>query len=165
LNYNTQPLAVSVVNWGSFINTCKAHFGESPTRCLDKAHISIDKLHAFLATLGFNNDPYGTLRKGRYLGNVFNHVFFSTISEQIPDDVVGCLAKNASLSILHHKAIVITSGVLTQWYDSLITCSRIEQLRPLVFEYLFVLDSNGFRDLFHEYNRVKKTNGVELVRR
>lgn len=122
------PIAVSQVNWPTFIALGKDAIGESPTRGLDANNIPISHPEAFLRSVNLENDPRNALKDARAL----DHVFLTCMAACKYRAIVEDLAENSRLRTLIRNDkwdcfVIIVSGTLTEWADFAI---RRDKLSP-----------------------------------
>lgn len=114
---SVKPLAITQPHWESFIKTTEEGLGYSPTRGIDQKSIPIERPDAYLASLSLDNNP-NIKKDGR-----FKHIFMSFIGIMSVKQTLALAS--LSISILSKETpkgeyLVIMSGDLAQWHDSVI---------------------------------------------
>lgn len=152
------PIAITRVDWKSFISSVQEELGFSPTRGLDAESISIDTHSAFLASLALDNKPKKNLRD-------------CIVTNKTPEHISATFAVVLSVSLLleletisdlvvtntrtkNNEYYCIVTGNLKQWYNSIIKCCTdltSNELREIFNEIYNVLVKCGYRDMFADY--------------
>lgn len=168
MDYEIYPLAITQVEWRVFIDVCQRVLGYSPTRGLDATHLDIKDPAAFLGSFDMDNEPLKALRDQTNLG----HQHFS-ISFLAVVDLEGVVALfNTSLKLyaktgLRKKIIVIITGSMDQWYQSVVKGCREEasyELRWLMNRALARFEQAGFREIFSHFKKQKLADDTFILK-
>lgn len=131
MDYKVYPIAMTQVDWPSFIKICQEYFGSSPTRGIDTCNIPVKSPSAFLACLSLDNDPINQLRHGWRMGGSFEHVSFAFIFV-LTKSLIPILAVNTELNMSTYdvkdsdEVITLLSGSMKTWRDEIIKwCSDV----------------------------------------
>ena len=151
-----QPLSFQQVNWDAYIQNTMDQLGVSPTRCLDKAGIKLEKPHAYLTTLN-----------SCFIGNTSKHCFFSFIgvaSSQILIEYI-----TTDVDIVHKESaeergmyVYIVSGNLHQWYTTILqmcSSSSSKKFREIGNKILGFFEAAGFKSTWERHTRSVNVDG------
>lgn len=158
-DYKILPLAMTQVEWNTYIEFCKDLLGYSPTRGLDDSGIKIENPVSYLATLSLDNKPLQNLRQGYITDRVFEHVSFSFISEMDVNDLVETISY-LGLSILQSRTkknyLVILTGNMKQWRSAIIigcSLSRSFGVRVYLNKCYLFFERAGFKEVWSKYDK------------
>ena len=168
------PLAITQVNWPVFIKTCQDVLDYSPTRGLDNSGIKPDAPCAFLACIGIDNDPLNQLRFGHITGKGWKHIHASFIAV-ISLKTLSQISNLSDLTVTIKKTddngdyLIIVSGDIRQWRDTVIKGCRLhdkqhKQLRELMNYCLVYFQESGFREVWHDCEKIGLEDGTFVVR-
>jgi hypothetical protein len=142
------PLAVTQGDLQTLIRVCKDVLGESPTRGLDKSHISKTDPAAFLSVLKMDNQPLDALR---HKSNIWDHFGVSFVAV-VDADILIELQKETTLKVFSRegrkKYVAILSGTITEWHSACCLTSVSPELKELLTTILGYLKRVGFREVF-----------------
>jgi hypothetical protein len=153
------PLAISQVDWASYIKVCQEVLGYSPTRGLDDAGIDINDPCSFLATLSLDNKPLENLRKAE--NTAFNHIMFSFIGVMDLETVMTIMA-GTQLQCLYRKGrqdhLVIMSGTMDRWFRAIVVgCDPDSELfgfRMIMNQCYLHFSRTGFKEVWGRYEKI-----------
>lgn len=156
-----RPIALTSVDWKSFIEETQELLGYSPTRGLDECTINIADAQSFLSCLNLENKPKQALMDG---GQHFKHVHVTFMGGIDSDLLVEILSKT-SLSILTRERkkdyVCIITGSVQDYHDAILM-SGSDGYLDFTTSVLLHLEKGGFKDVFQKYNRTRKPHGIKL---
>jgi len=129
MDLNTiRPLALSQIDWPTFIEATKSFLGTSPTRGCDKEKIDLKEPRAYLGSIDCENKPHEALRRAG-VKNILRHYFASFIMVIDDVDILIDLGIRDTLAIRTikkgNKFLTILSGTMLDWYRAVIIyCNR-----------------------------------------
>lgn len=142
------PLAVTQGDLQTLIRVCKDVLGISPTRGLDKSHLSKTDPAAFLSVLKMDNQPLDALR---HKSTIWDHFSISFIAVTDAEMLVE-LQNETSLKVFSRKGrkqyVTILSGTVADWHDACCLTSGSPELKELLNKILGYLKRVGFREVF-----------------
>ena len=146
------PIALTSVNWTHFMKVCQEAFGDSPTRGLDKIHMSLDNPASYLACMNMNNEPDTNLAE---LNNSFDHYSVSFLT--VGDDYLINLLANTSLKLLTKDAkrasVIIATGTIKEWFVSMLIDYPDIELRQFFNACYVQFIQIGFKRLWANYTK------------
>jgi len=130
MDYSTiMPLALTEINWPTFIKMVQDFLGYSPTRGLDEAKIDLKHPTAFLGALDCENKPLDALRRAA-LKNTLRHYFASFIMIMDDADLLINLGTQDTLALYTRREgsrfLTVLSGTMWDWYHAMIIHSQRE---------------------------------------
>lgn len=161
MDYKVYPLAMTQVDWPTFIKVCQEYFGSSPTRGIDESNIEIKSPSAFLACLSLDNDPINQLRHGWRMGGSFEHVSFAFIFA-LTKTLVTTLAVDTELNMSIYEVqdsdeiITLVSGSMKTWRDEIIkwcTPKTNKHLRKIMNICYIHFKNSGFHEIWCGYEQ------------
>lgn len=172
MEYNISPLAITQVEWRTYIKFVEDVLGYNPTRGLGKTAIELNTPAAYLATLDLENQPMTQLRRGAFLNNSFDHLNVSFIMELDAESLHLVLTSLPILDYIIKKAkktyLVIVSAKMSIWYQAIIKAlnpERDPEIRQ-IFQIIIVwFDNMGFKDVWSEYNRKWLSDNTIILQR
>ena len=169
--YDIKPLAYTAVNWQVLHEMCQSTLGFSPTRGLDATGFDAETCSAYLACLDFENQPLANLREGHYNNNTFTHVSFSFITA-IPTSLIVEIRLLTNLKTFAKQRkdlwLTIITGDMSEWRESIIKgCSQMRdfELRILFNQCLIFFNNAGFKEIWHDYDRIELQDKSFWLRR
>jgi len=161
------PLQIGRVDWKIYVKVCQEFLGESPTRGIDSAGISLDNPIAFLKTLDFHNQPINAISQE----HLYNHVFFSFIA--ITDIfTIAQISERGYINIAYvekrNEVLVLMSGTLKQWKDSIVSCCdhKAESILRRFFNDIYLhFETAGFKEIWTEFIQTPKGDGTFALSR
>lgn len=168
MDYEILPLAVTQPEWRVFIDVCQRVLGVSPTRGIDTSHLDVKDPAAFLGSLDMENDPVTALR------DPFNptHSHYTITFIMVLDDAgIGALYRT-SLKVFvkdapRRRAVAIVSGSMDVWYQAIRLGCRDEasyELRWIMNRVLARFEQAGFREVFSDFKKQKRTDETFILR-
>lgn len=122
-----------------------------------------------LLSKAFNENKLNDIDAIRDAGNLTRHFSYSFLAA-IPYDLLYLLLSETDLyinfceTLKRDIALVIFSGSLSQWRDSIINCSQSKtMLLPIFNAFLEWFDKYGYQHLFVNYRRKKQNDGTYLL--
>ena len=160
MEYNISPLAITQVEWRTYIKFVEEVLGSNPAEGLGSTIIKLNTPAAYLATLDFENQPLKQLRQGVFLNNSFDHLHVSFIAELESDDLQLLLTILPILDYIVKKAkktyLVVISAKMSIWYRAVIKALNENQeleIRKIFQIILIWFDNMGFKDVWSEFDR------------
>jgi hypothetical protein len=170
--YKIRPLAITQVEWHTYIKFVEEVLGFNPARALGSTVIKLETPAAYLATLDFENRPLDQLRDGVFLNNTFDHMQVSFIAELDHDALLELLQTLPTLDYIVKKAkktyLVIISAKMSIWYTAIINALQLH--RPIEIRQIFQIiliwfDNLGFKDVWETHSRVIQDDGTFILQR
>jgi len=153
------PLARTQVDWKTFVKTCQEVLGTSPTRGLDAEGIDVKGLEAYLACLGFDNQPRKHLRDGFWDGS-FKHYHFSFITViDLELITIFCGDIDIHYQLINPRksdCLAIYTGNMEQWLRFIHKYTKESarfECRATACRILNHFENLGFKDLWSEYKK------------
>lgn len=172
MEYKIQPLAITQVEWRTYIKFVEDVLGCNPTRGLGSTIIELDTPAAYLATLDLENRPMNQLSQGAFINNTFDHLHVSFIAELDTDVLHTVLTTFPNLDYITKKAkktyLVIISAKMSVWYPTIIKALKSFQEKEIrqIFQIILIwFDNLGFKDVWSEYDRKLYIDGTIILQR
>lgn len=154
-----KPLAITNVDWATYIDFIKESLGYSPVKGLDTLGLDIKFPQAFLATLDFSDDPLNYLRtRQRHPG--FYHVCVAFIA-LLDKDILYHLYKETEIKISAHDAhrdqVCILSESMSEWYEIIyMGClsDKPFEVRLVLNRILLLFERMGFHDIWGGFEKI-----------
>jgi hypothetical protein len=164
-----KPVAMTQVDWPTFIGACQDHLGYSPTRGLDEYNIDPKDIASYALCLDFENRPQEALKHPRY---ILEHVSFSFI----------CVCDQSLLfllaTVLHLEVVVkpipdstdrlcIVTGSMHDWHRVIAGYSNDQQstdIRMFLNECMTFFEQTRFSQLWSKQNKTYLTDGTFTLR-
>lgn len=172
MEYKITPLAITQVEWRTYIKFVEDVLGCNPTRGLGSTIIELNTPAAYLATLDLENRPLNQLRSGAFINNTFDHLHVSFIAELDTDVLHTVLTTFPNLDYITKKAkktyLVIISANMSIWYQTIVKALKPNQEYEIreIFKIILVwFDNFGFKDVWSEYDRKIQQDGTIILQR
>ncbi len=170
--YKISPLAITQVEWRTYIKFVEDVLGFNPAQALGSTVIKLETPAAYLATLDFENRPLDQLRMGAFLNNTFDHVCVSFIAELDHEALLELLQTLPTLDYIVKKArktyLVVISAKMSIWYTAVLNALQLN--RPIEVRQIFQIiliwfDNLGFKDVWSEHDRMLQQDGTFILQR
>lgn len=172
MDYKISPLAITHVDWRTYINFVKEVLGCDPTRGLGSTIIKLNTPAAYLATLDLENHPLEQLSKGGFSNNTFDHLHISFIAELDAEILHTILVTFPNLDYITKKTkkkyLVIISAKMSTWYSVMPQALRVEQEKEIreIFQIILIwFDNLGFKDVWSDGDRIIHNDGTIILKR
>jgi hypothetical protein len=143
------PLAVTQGDLQTLIRVCRDVLGESPTRGLDKSHLTKTDPAAFLSVLKMDNQPLDALR---HKSTIWDHFSISFVAV-VDADILVEIQNETALKVFSRKGrkeyVAILSGTITEWHDACCLTSTSPEVSELITTIRGYLKRVGFREIFN----------------
>lgn len=145
-----EPLIIPQMNWPIFTEICQQQLGESPTRGLDQAGISLKELRAIATAISMHNsDTVHSANQWAFLPLAF------IIKLEHSDSICKELHHFSQLDVMYrhvkNKAVLILSGRGITWRQAIaIGCTAAPSTEyRLIFNNIHsLINQMGLQDLF-----------------
>lgn len=162
--YNIKPIAMTNVDWVSYIKFVQDTLGFSPTRGLDEVGIKPTDTVAFFSTLELNNLPYEVLMCP--VCPPMQHISVTFACELDQSDAIDLSTSIPSIvrQTPDGKYLVISTGTMKQWYDVIIyRLQPISKLDRRMFSAIYQCFLRmGFKDFWPQHSKIDKEGGFIL---
>jgi hypothetical protein len=172
VDYKIRPLAITQVEWHTYIKFVEDVLGFNPARALGSTVIKMESPAAYLATLDFENRPLDQLREGAFLNSTFDHMQVSFIAELDNDSLLELLQTLPILDYIVKKSkktyLVIISAKMSVWYTAVVNGlqpHRAVEIRQIFQIILIWFDNMGFKDVWSAHNRKIQDDGTFILQR
>jgi hypothetical protein len=155
------PVAITVVDWNTYLANAKAMLGRSISTTVDRQHGKLD-LPAFIATLkdlqtGKPTDIPTALREG---GSLLRHASASFLC-LLPSEIFYELLVESGLAVTVQDSpmgakLCLVSGNLEQWRTAVINCSVPTLsigLRGLMNRYMAYFEQSGLGPIWSDFSK------------
>jgi hypothetical protein len=171
MDYKILPLAITQVDWRTYIDFTTKVLGYNPTKGLGSTIIQLETPAAYLATLDFENQPLKQLRQGIFLNNTFDHLSVSFITELDANSLQLVMMNLPILDYIIKKArdtyLVIISAKMSIWYPAIIKALSKRQeieVRQIFQIILIWFDNIGFKDIWSNHQRIILKDGSIILK-
>jgi hypothetical protein len=156
MSYEIQPLAITNVDWNTFVSFCQKHLGYSPTRGLDTEGMDVKDPSSYLGCLDFNNTPKKHMQEG---SGAFRHFHISFVAA-LDEGMITDIASETNLRIFakrgKRKVLTILTGSMDEWYRAVLDCcneNADSELRSLFNNVFEAFQRIGARHVFTSVSR------------
>jgi len=152
---DVRPVAMTMVDWKTFIKFGEDHLHMSPTRGLDDAGIDLKDPAAFVSCLEFNNSPLAVLRNNNAAGLLHASFSFIFIAD---DEFLKLIWKNYTTPNIQ---IVPTKTPIN---NIVVATMNMQGWRDFIYKYCSSDETDAYLRRFAEvcYNFFKATWYREL---
>ena len=162
------PIAITKVDWQTFITVCQSTFGFSPVRSIDKSNMDTNDPASFLGALSFSDNPKEFLKEAKKNG-LLNHASMSFMILSSYNRILSNLAKTKLHLTYKHfdeEILIIASGSFDDWYDAIIMgCQRSshQNFRYLMNNVFNTLRQTGYKEVFSGIKKTQLNDGTFII--
>ena len=143
------------MEWQVYIRTCKEVLGLDPSKAIDAAGLSTKKSSAFIASLGFTDNPRHYLKHAR---RSLEHCSATFIGDLKTRDLLQLHCTHLSIWSKEHPLghLVIASGNMAEWQQAVLmgcrNCTSVSYRKHMTEVYL-ALEATGYGIIWSDYKK------------
>jgi hypothetical protein len=157
------PIGTTVIDWPSYLSSCKEILQRSITKQLDLHSLVVQSAPGFIGTVGEFENPGGHPLKALQDSSLTRHwhyIYLIATDKPTLDELLKRVAKVLSVTTasttLNEPILSVISGNMQEWqHATLACCSGNEglELRRLFDIFVLHFEGIGLRELFAEYKK------------
>ena len=162
MNIDIIPVAITQINWQSYIKICQDELDVHPQRSLDADGLNLSP-KAFIGSLSLDEKPKINLA---YPNSTWNHVSASFVITADDDPELIILSNlGVHITIKYHRRsnFIVASGTMFEWYNAIMHGCKPHQ--PKIIRYTMNLiqmyfANHDFQELWGDCSRSTLTDGT-----